>query len=44
MGLKLKKIHRVLQFEQEAFLTPYIEFNTKLRQKAKNEFENKFLT
>ena len=35
LGMKLKKIHRILEFEQEAFLKPYIEFNTKMRQQAK---------
>ena len=30
-GLILKKVHRVIQFSQEAWLKPYIEMNTKLR-------------
>ena len=30
-GLILKKVHRVIQFNQEAWLKPYIEMNTKLR-------------
>ena len=35
----LKKVHRVIQFNQEAWLKPYIEMNTKLRKEAKNDFE-----
>ena len=35
-GLVLKKVHRVTEFRQEAWLTPYIDMNTKLRMEAKN--------
>ena len=38
-GLILKKVHRVIQFNQEAWLKPYIEKKTKLRTEAKNDFE-----
>ena len=34
-GLILKKVHRVIQFNQEAWLKPYIDMNTELRKKGK---------
>ena len=37
--MKLKKIDRVIEFNQEAWLKPYIDMNTKLRKVAKNDFE-----
>ena len=41
-GLKLINVHQVIEFDQEAWLKEYINFNTELRKKATNDFEKDF--
>ena len=41
-GLKLKKIHEGIKFIESEWMKPYIEMNTNLRTKAKNNFEKDF--
>ena len=41
-GLILKRVRRVIQFNQKAWLKPYIDRSTKLRKEAKTEFEKDF--
>ena len=38
-GLKLEKIHGIIEFNQEAWLKPYIDMNTELKKLARNDFE-----
>ena len=38
-GLKLKNIHRIIEFNQKAWLKPYIDINTELRKLAKDDFQ-----
>ena len=41
-GLIVTKVHRVISFHREAWLKPYIDFNTIQRQNAKNDFEKQY--
>ena len=38
-GLKLKKVHRIIHFKQKAWLKVYIDMNTELRRKVKNQLK-----
>ena len=41
-GLVLEKVHKVIRFNQNAWLKPYTDMNTDLRKKGKNDFEKDF--
>ncbi|XP_072018277.1 uncharacterized protein [Amphiura filiformis] len=42
LGLKLTKVHRGIKYREEAFMKSYIDKNTRLRTKAKSDFEKDF--
>jgi len=42
LGMKLKRVHRVLQFDQSPWMKPYIDFNTNKRRQATTDFERDF--
>ena len=42
LGMKLKKIHRILEFNETPWMESYIGMNTEFRKKSKSAFEKDF--
>ena len=42
LGMKVKKVHRVLKFRQSQWLQPYMELNTQKRKECRKKFEESF--
>ena len=41
-GMRLKKVHRVIEFDQEPWMEPYIRMNTEFCKQARSDFETDF--
>ena len=42
MGMILKKVHRIVSFDQSPWLKPYIDYNTQKRAQADSDFEKDY--
>ena len=42
LDMKLKRVHNVLAFDQQAWMKSYIALNTELRKQATSDFEKNF--
>ena len=42
LGMKIKKIHRILEFNEKPWMEPYIRLNIEFRKKTKSAFEKDF--
>ena len=42
LGMKVTKVHRILEFKENPWMESYIRFNTEMRKKAKSACEKYF--
>ena len=42
LGMKVTKVHRILEFNEKPWMEPYIRLNTEFRKKAQSAFEKDF--
>ena len=42
LGMKLIKVHRILEFKQSDWLREFVDFNTNKRKNASNDFKKDF--
>jgi len=42
LGMKVSKIHRILEFHQEAWLAPFVHHNIEMRKNATSDFKKAF--
>ena len=42
--ISIKKVHKIIEFNLEAWLKPYIDMNTELRKKQKMNLRKTFLS
>ena len=42
MGMRIRRVHRILAFKQRPWLKQYIDYNTKCRARSKCDFEKNF--
>ena len=40
--IRIKKVYKILDFKQSAWMKPYIDFNTQKRKEATNEADKTF--
>ena len=42
LGMKVTKVHRILEFNEKPWMESYIQLNTEMRKNAKSAFEEDF--